>query len=79
VRDAFIGQQRSAAAAFRSAAAGGWHADLYALARLRLTACGVAAVHGGHWCTHREAARFYSYRRDGITGRMATLIWLRDR
>lgn len=79
VREAFVGPQPSAAAAFRPAAAGGWHADLYALARLRLAACGVPAVHGGHWCTHREVERFYSYRRDGVTGRMATLIWLRDR
>ena len=79
VRGAFVGRQSRAAAAFRPALAGGWHADLYALARLRLTACGIATISGGDCCTHRDPERFYSYRRDGVTGRMATLIWLRDR
>jgi len=53
-----------------------WLADLYALARLRLTAAGVTAVYGGGECTYTDAARFYSYRRAARTGRMASLIWL---
>ena len=56
---------------------GKWLANLYELARSQLTALGVAAVYGGGLCTYDDA-RFYSYRRDGVTGRMATLIWLSD-
>lgn len=51
-------------------------ADLPALARLRLASCGVTAVYGGQWCTVSDAASFYSYRRERVTGRMASLIWL---
>jgi YfiH family protein len=53
-----------------------WQFDLYALARLRLAACGVAAVFGGGMCTFAEPERFFSYRRDGVCGRQATLIWI---
>jgi YfiH family protein len=55
-----------------------WHADLYALARRRLARVGVGAVYGGERCTLTESERFHSYRRDGpgVSGRMATLIWL---
>jgi YfiH family protein len=55
---------------------GRYLADLYGLARLVLTQAGVGSVHGGGWCTHDDAERFYSFRRDGVTGRMATLAWL---
>jgi len=54
-----------------------WLADLPGLARDRLQAAGVAAVSGGQWCTVADEARFFSFRRDKTTGRMAALIWLR--
>ena len=56
---------------------GKWHADLYALARAELNGLGVTDIYGGGFCTYAEK-RFYSYRRDGVTGRMATLIWLSE-
>lgn len=55
---------------------GRYRADLYGLATRVLAAAGVAGVSGGGWCTHGEASRFFSFRRDGVTGRMATLAWL---
>ena len=65
-----------AAGAFVSASAGKWYADLYTLTRRRLAGLGVERVYGGSWCTYTDARRFYSYRRDGVTGRMATLVWM---
>ena len=59
-------------------APGKFHADLYALARLRLARAGVAHVSGGSACTVTERTRFYSYRRDRVTGRMAAAVWLAD-
>ncbi|WP_133511997.1 peptidoglycan editing factor PgeF [Candidatus Thiosymbion oneisti] len=53
-----------------------WLANLYALARERLRACGVDRVWGGEFCTYSDPERFFSYRRDKITGRMASLIWI---
>ncbi|OMH28394.1 peptidoglycan editing factor PgeF [Motiliproteus sp. MSK22-1] len=53
-----------------------WLADLYSLARLRLAHIGVTSVYGGDYCTFSDAERFFSYRRDGVTGRMASLVWL---
>jgi YfiH family protein len=76
VRDRFLKLDAAAAEAFRPSPNGRWLADLYQLARLRLQRLGVERVYGGHWCTYRDPERFYSYRRDGITGRMASLIWL---
>jgi YfiH family protein len=66
-------------AAFRPKSAGKWLADLYALARLRLAALGITQVTGGGRCTVSEKDTFFSYRRDGQTGRMAALIWLKPR
>ncbi len=76
VRDTFMEYDQRAAAAFAAAAGGGWQADLYRLARQRLEDCGVVDVYGGGYCSYSEAERFFSYRRDGVCGRMATLIWL---
>ena len=56
---------------------GHYFADLYALARLRLCAAGVTQIFGGGFCTFNDSERFFSYRRDGRTGRMASLILLR--
>lgn len=76
VRDAFIARQPQATAAFLPGVPGKWLADLYRLARLRLNALGVARIYGGGRCTYNERERFFSYRRDGTTGRMGTFIWL---
>ena len=75
VRAAFLAHDASAADAFRPHGER-WHADLYRLAHQRLAALGVTDVYGGDLCTYTDSARFYSYRRDGTTGRMATLIWM---
>lgn len=75
VRDTFITSHPQSVAAF-TPRQHKWLADIYTLARIRLNVCGVTAVYGGGLCTYTDAARFYSYRRDGVTGRMATLIWL---
>ncbi|MDO8343958.1 MAG: peptidoglycan editing factor PgeF [Cellvibrio sp.] len=53
-----------------------FYADIYALARAELNALGVTAIYGGDYCTYGDEARFYSFRRDKVTGRMASLIWL---
>lgn len=58
---------------------GKWLADLPGLARDRLRAAGVRTVAGGTWCTFEEASRFYSFRRDRVTGRMGAAIWIRAR
>lgn len=80
VRAAFVGRQPEARLAFsRGRRADSFFADLYVLARLRLAAAGVHQVYGGDLCTHTDAQRFFSYRRDGACGRMASMIWLSDR
>jgi YfiH family protein len=61
--------------AFVAAGPGKYHADLFMLAREALAQAGVTDVHGGGVCTHCDPARFYSHRRDRITGRHAALIW----
>jgi YfiH family protein len=75
VRDGFVAADLEAASHFKQNARGRWQADLYGLARDRLAAAGVTAIYGGGFCTFREAARFFSHRREGPCGRMATLIW----
>ncbi len=53
-----------------------WLLDLYKVARRILTQLGITAVYGGQFCTFKDSDRFFSYRRDGVTGRMASVIWL---
>ena len=79
VRSAFLADDDAADVHFLPHRPGHWLADLYGLARLRLQRRGVAAIHGGGLCTYNDSDRFYSYRRDGVTGRMASLIWLQTR
>lgn len=74
VRAAFIAGDAGAVACFLPNERGRWQADLYALARRQLEAAGVGAIHGGGLCTVADKARFFSYRRDGRCGRMATFI-----
>jgi YfiH family protein len=75
VRTAFVQKSSAFAEAFKLQANGKWLADIYRLARIDLNALGVTNIHGGRFCTVTEQDRFYSYRRDTVTGRMATLIW----
>jgi YfiH family protein len=79
VREAFIARDKQSAQAFRRHSAlqpSKWLADLFVLARLSLDRAGVTEIYGGEECTFSNPERFFSYRRDGYTGRMAGLIWL---
>jgi YfiH family protein len=75
VREAFIEKSVEFAAAFNDRGNGKWLADIYQLARSDLAALGIDRIYGGNLCTVTDHERFYSYRRDKETGRMATLIW----
>jgi len=80
VREAFMARDSKAEAAFRPVTADKWLGNIYLLARLRLQKMGVTRIYGGgiseDYCTYSDAKRFFSFRRDGATGRMATMIWL---
>jgi len=76
VREAFVSDDAGAVQAFMPHTPGKYFADLYLLARQRLAKKGIMAIHGGEFCTFAEQDRFFSYRRDGPTGRMASLIWI---
>ena len=76
VRDAFMKVDKSAASAFVAKANGKYHADIYELARQRLVKAGIGMISGGEMCTVSDGERFYSYRREQTTGRMASIIWL---
>ncbi len=76
VRTEFIAKDPQAAAAFVLGTSGKWFADIYQLASLRLDALGVTRIYGGGLCTYTDSVNFFSYRRDGVTGRMGTFIWL---
>ncbi|HZF26273.1 MAG TPA: peptidoglycan editing factor PgeF [Steroidobacteraceae bacterium] len=76
VRAAFLRIDPAAVTAFRANARGRWMCDLYRLAHQHLNRAGVDAIFGGGRCTFAEATEFFSYRRDGRCGRMASLIWI---
>ncbi len=76
VRAAFVDTDASAEAAFLPSQTGKYQADIYRLARSRLNLLGIERIYGGDRCTYRESEDFFSYRRDGATGRMGTFIWL---
>lgn len=78
VVEAFVSQDDSAWQAFEEGSGDKYLANIYQLARMRLKAAGVQHIYGGDLCTVADRKRFYSYRRDGETGRMASLIWLAD-
>jgi polyphenol oxidase len=75
VRDAFLRADPKSGEAFEPNARGRFMADLGMLARRRLQQLGVSRIYGGGECTYTQADRYYSHRRDGVTGRQATLIW----
>lgn len=81
VKQAFVEQHSDAEQAFRTSPThpqDRFLADIYQLARIRLAAVGVTAVTGGEHCTFSDVENFFSYRRDGVTGRMASLIWIEE-
>jgi len=78
VRDELLRGDPGAHAAFEVNARGRYLADLSALARRRLERLGIERIYGGGECTYTDGDRYFSYRRDGETGRQATLIWLAD-
>jgi YfiH family protein len=82
VRAAFMAHSASSASCFRPGAPGKWWADLPSLARQRLAALGIVQTFGNDgsdtWCTYTNASKFFSYRRDGFSGRMAACIWRVD-
>lgn len=79
VRAEFIKTDPQAASAFIPNEPGKYLADIYELARQRLNALGITRIYGGNRCTYTEKEQFFSYRRDGVTGRQGTFIWLEGR
>lgn len=75
VRQQFIAADKEAEIAFNKNTKDKWCLDMYAVAKQRLARAGIQQVYGGDFCTYEDDTRFYSYRRDGNTGRMASLIW----
>ena len=78
VRDAFVAVDQAAQIAFQPHKPGKWLADLFLLARQRLAKLGLQNVYGGGRCTYSDPRRFFSHRRDSVSGRMAALIWIED-
>jgi YfiH family protein len=77
VYQAFIDHDQKAKLGFRAHTPNKWLMNVYALAHQRLSALGVLHISGGEHCTYTEAEKFYSFRRDGVTGRMASMIYLK--
>ena len=76
VYDAFIHDDNKAKQAFTSVSEGHWLFDIYQLAKYRLHKMGIKQIYGGDHCTLSEEEEFFSYRRDNVTGRMASMIWI---
>ena len=76
VRQKFLAKDSRCADAFIKKDVNHWMCDLYKLARIELEQLGIHNISGGDLCTYSDSERFYSYRRDGETGRMASLIWI---
>jgi len=76
VRATFVDRQAEATAAFSRSGNGQWLADIYQLARFRLASAGIEHIYGGGFCTFSDSHRFYSFRRQSTTGRMASLVWI---
>jgi polyphenol oxidase len=75
VRNRFLARSQAFSSAFKPKNDSKWLLDLYTAARTILAQCGVRYISGGGWCTYSDPERFFSYRRDGKCGRLATLIW----
>ncbi|OQK16536.1 laccase [Methyloprofundus sedimenti] len=75
VRTAFINKSTQFASAFKDHSQGKYLADIYQIARILLNNAGVEQIYGGQYCTVSDKDQFFSYRRDGQTGRMASMIW----
>ncbi|CAM8372790.1 yfiH Multicopper polyphenol oxidase (laccase) [Candidatus Methylopumilus universalis] len=80
VKNSFCEKHNEAEKAFHLISDQKWLADIYALAKIRLNLCGISQIYGGSisddYCTFANEVDYFSYRRDGITGRMASLIWI---
>ena len=77
VRAEFVAHDANAGACFAANARGRWQADLYGLARQRLTSVGISQIYGGGFCTFLDDKRFYSYRRNPECGRLVSFVGLR--
>ena len=76
VREAFVALDPASKACFKPGVAGKWLADLPTLACAKLQSLGVSEIERSGLCTYVQASKFYSYRRDHVTGRMASMIWI---
>lgn len=76
VRNTYLSISKEFSKAFLPIKHGYWYADIYMLATIKLNMCGVEAIYGGKYCTFTDQNLFYSYRKEGVTGRMASLIWM---
>ena len=76
VQAAFCAPNPAAQSCFAPLGNGKYLADIYGLARQILQQAGVSRIYGGDFCTVKESDRFFSYRRDGQTGRMASAVWI---
>ncbi len=79
VRNKFIEINPDFDIAFQAYKPAKWLADMNLIARMRLESSGVSKIYGGNLCTYHDAEKFFSFRRDGQTGRMASLIWISDK